>query len=72
MVSVRITVDRERCCGAGNCVINAPEVFDQDDTDGLVLLLVARPAEELEESVELAALQCPAGAIGVVRRTAAR
>jgi ferredoxin len=33
---MRVSVDRGRCCGSGNCVMTAPEVFDQDDAEGLV------------------------------------
>ncbi|UBU10220.1 ferredoxin [Nonomuraea gerenzanensis] len=28
------------CCGAGDCVLLAPEVFDRRDDDGIVLLRV--------------------------------
>ncbi|MGW6555166.1 ferredoxin, partial [Streptomyces sp. NPDC055051] len=41
---VRLSVDRERCIGAGMCAMTAPDVFDQDPDDGLVLLLEAEPA----------------------------
>ncbi|MEV5321316.1 ferredoxin [Streptomyces sp. NPDC052687] len=67
---MRVTVDRESCCGSGNCVVNAPEVFDQDDADGLVTLRITQPPEHLQESVELAAQLCPVGAIGVTRGAA--
>jgi hypothetical protein len=30
----------------GQCVLTAPEVFDQDDADGVVLLLTGPPAPE--------------------------
>ncbi|WP_329100643.1 ferredoxin [Micromonospora sp. NBC_01699] len=60
---VRITVDRDRCCGSGNCVVTVPEVFDQDDAEGLVVLHQPEPppeyADRLREAVDL----CPAGAI---------
>ncbi|MCX4669943.1 ferredoxin [Streptomyces sp. NBC_01381] len=69
---MHITVNRELCAGSGNCVVNAPEVFDQDDTEGLVLLRVTQPPADLEQSVELAAQLCPVGAIDVVREAIAR
>lgn len=72
MVSMRITADRELCCGSGNCVVNAPEVFDQDDADGLVTLRLQEPPEHLHEPVELAAQLCPVGAISVTRQAATR
>jgi ferredoxin len=58
----RIQVDRDRCVGAGMCTLNAPEVFDQDRVDGLVLLLrtrVPHPAEAVHDAADL----CPSGAI---------
>ena len=33
---MKITVDEEKCCAAGQCVLIAPEVFDQRDEDGIV------------------------------------
>ncbi|MGC4808850.1 ferredoxin [Micromonospora sp. DT233] len=62
---VRVQVDRERCCGAGNCVLAAPEVFDQDDADGLVVLLRPEPAPEAADGVRRAADRCPAAAIAL-------
>ncbi|WP_246001912.1 ferredoxin [Allorhizocola rhizosphaerae] len=54
--------DATRCVGAGQCVLTAPEVFDQDD-DGTVVVL----AEEVDESYRAllaeAAYLCPASAI---------
>ncbi|MEU7571925.1 ferredoxin [Micromonospora sp. NPDC049240] len=63
--TVRVEVDRDACCGSGNCVLAAPEVFIQDDADGLVLLLAAAPPAECAERVRRAADLCPAGAIRV-------
>jgi len=41
----------------------APQVFDQRDDDGIVVLLDARPAQELHATVREAADMCPAAAI---------
>lgn len=60
-----ITVKRERCVGAGMCALTAPAVFDQDDNEGLVLLLDARPPREHHTSARIAAGTCPAGVISV-------
>ncbi|MFF1379621.1 ferredoxin [Streptomyces sp. NPDC058308] len=62
---MRITVNRDLCVGSGNCVMNVPEVFDQDDEDGLVRLHVVEPPEDLYEPVEVAAQMCPVGAIEI-------
>ena len=36
---MKVTVDEDKCCGAGTCVLLAPDVFDQRDEDGIVVLL---------------------------------
>jgi len=51
-------VDRERCVGAGMCVLTAPKVFAQDEEDGRVRLLDPESAE-IGDAVQL----CPAAAI---------
>ncbi|MFD0268799.1 ferredoxin [Streptomyces sp. NPDC127106] len=60
---MKVTLDPERCVGAGHCVLSAPEVFDQDDSDGVVLLLDPEPGEDLAAAVHEAADLCPARAI---------
>jgi ferredoxin len=60
---MRVIVDQARCCGAGQCVLLAPEVFDQRDEDGIVLLRDAVPPERLRAIVREAASVCPSGAI---------
>ncbi|MBK3639908.1 MULTISPECIES: ferredoxin [unclassified Streptomyces] len=62
---MKITVDEEKCCGAGQCVLIAPEVFDQRDEDGIVVLLDAEPATEQHTAVREAASVCPAAAIAL-------
>jgi ferredoxin len=61
---VRITVDTDRCIGAGQCVLSAPDVFDQDD-QGLVVVADEDAAESDPESVEQATRICPSQAISV-------
>ncbi|MER7988719.1 ferredoxin [Streptomyces noursei] len=58
---MRITIDSDRCVGAGQCVLSAPQVFDQDE-DGIVSLLAAPGADEAAK-VRIAAALCPSGAI---------
>ncbi|MFD7711431.1 ferredoxin [Streptomyces sp. NPDC059785] len=60
---MKITVDEVKCCGAGQCVLIAPEVFDQRDEDGIVLLLDAEPGADHHDAVREAASVCPAAAI---------
>lgn len=60
---MRITVDGQRCCGAGNCAAIVPEIFDQSPDDGVVVLLRSTPPSELIPLVEEAADLCPVAAI---------
>jgi ferredoxin len=59
---VRIEADRERCIGAGMCVVAAADVFDQDD-DGIVVLLEVEVPEEYAWAAERAVAGCPSGAL---------
>lgn len=61
---MKISVDVDACVGGGQCVLAAPEVFDQDD-DGLVLVLVDAPDQSEGDAVRMAARLCPARAITV-------
>jgi ferredoxin len=59
---MRITVDIDRCVGGGQCVLSAPELFDQSDEDGTAVLL-RQPLPEDEDEARQAARVCPASAI---------
>ncbi|WP_152365924.1 ferredoxin [Microlunatus speluncae] len=59
---MKIITDRDKCVGGGQCVVAAPDVFDQDD-DGLVELLAPEPEPALQEAARDAARLCPARAI---------
>lgn len=65
---MQISADEDKCCGAGQCVMIAPEVFDQRDEDGVVVLLDAEPAEHQHAEVREAADVCPAAAIELSER----
>jgi ferredoxin len=62
---MRVTIYENRCCGAGQCVMAAPTVFDQRDEDGVVVLLDPTPPPELLPQVRQAIRVCPALAIQV-------
>ncbi|KAA9155382.1 ferredoxin [Amycolatopsis acidicola] len=62
---MKVSVDTDKCCGAGTCVLVAPDVFDQGEDDGIVILLEETPGEELHAATREAASVCPAGAITV-------
>lgn len=71
---MKVAADRDLCISAGNCVMSAPAVFDQDD-DGIVVVLTAAdgravqtgevPAGE-EAHVRDAVKLCPAEALRIV------
>ncbi|MEB3964817.1 ferredoxin [Streptomyces kunmingensis] len=63
---MRISTEEDRCVAAGHCVVAAPEVFDQREEDGVVVLLDPRPPAGARAAVEEAALLCPAAAIRLV------
>ena len=60
---MKVTVGTDKCISSGQCVLAAPEVFDQRDEDGLVVLLNPSPPAELAVNVKQAATLCPAVAI---------
>jgi len=62
---MKVTVDQDICASSGNCVMNAPEVFDQRDEDGVVVLLNASPPAEQDEGARRAAAACPARAVHI-------
>jgi ferredoxin len=64
---MKITIDQDVCIGNGNCVIAAPDVFDQRESDGVVTLLTDEPSEELFSAVLEAEASCPSKAIKVER-----
>lgn len=59
---MRIELERTRCISSGNCALVCPEVFGRDE-NGMVLLLTSEVTAELEDRVEEAADDCPAGVI---------
>lgn len=62
---MKVSVDQEKCVASGQCVMTSPEVFDQDDEEGLVVLVEETPPQEAAGAVRQAAAMCPASAIAV-------
>ena len=62
---MRISTDRQRCIGAGQCVLAAPALFDQGEEDGLVELLDPAPPEPQWPAAREAAALCPSATIAV-------
>lgn len=61
---VRVQADRDVCISAGNCVMAADAVFDQDD-DGIVVVLVDEVPEGEQDHVREAVRLCPSQALRV-------
>ncbi|MFI6500586.1 ferredoxin [Nonomuraea typhae] len=62
---MKITLDEDKCIGGGQCVMVAPEIFDQRDEDGIGVILDAEPPADQHHAVRQAALVCPAAAIQI-------
>lgn len=69
VTGMRVRTDPEKCCGSGLCALAVPEIFDQSEQDGRVLLLQETPPERLTTAVREAAYCCPAGAITLTAPT---
>jgi ferredoxin len=65
VVTVRIEADRERCIGAGMCVMTAEQVFDQDD-EGVVVVLTPEVSPGDAVVAARAVASCPAAALRLV------
>ena len=63
---MRVVTDTARCVGAGQCVLAEPAVFDQDDSDGTVVLLTEHVEGDQVATVEEAVDMCPSQAISLV------
>ncbi|HEX2212656.1 MAG TPA: ferredoxin [Mycobacterium sp.] len=62
---MKISADRDVCIQAGNCVMSADAIFDQDD-DGIVVVLVDEvPDDQLDRAREAVKL-CPSQALRLV------
>jgi ferredoxin len=62
---VKVIVDQDKCVSSGMCVMNAGDVFDQRDDDGVVELLVDEPGPDQAEETRKAVAACPALAIHI-------
>lgn len=61
---MKIHADRDVCVSAGNCVMAAGAVFDQDD-DGIVVVLVDEVPGAEEAHAREAVMLCPSQALSV-------
>jgi ferredoxin len=65
---MKVELDEPKCVASGQCVVAAPDVFDQRDDDGVAILLEEHPAAELVDDVREAVAVCPAAAIRLVEQ----
>ena len=56
---MKVEADIARCRDAGLCALTAPEVLDQDEHDGKVVVLDEEPPPEFHHVVGVAAQLCP-------------
>ncbi|MEW1721088.1 ferredoxin [Streptomyces sp. NPDC093109] len=63
---MKVEVDVPKCVASGQCVLVAPDIFDQRDEDGMVVLLAEEPGPEQYDAVRESAMVCPAAAIHLV------
>ena len=62
---MKVQADREVCIQAGNCVMVADTLFDQDE-DGIVVVLVDEVPESEEGRAREAVKLCPSQALKIV------
>jgi len=60
---MRVELDEPKCVASGQCVMAAPDVFDQREEDGVAFLLTEEPEEARLGDVREAVAICPAAAI---------
>ncbi|HTI74432.1 MAG TPA: ferredoxin [Mycobacterium sp.] len=61
---MKVRADRDVCISAGNCVMTAGAVFDQDD-DGIVVVLADEVPEGEEDHAREAVRLCPSEALRI-------
>ncbi len=60
---MRVEADTDMCVSSGMCALTAPELFDQSDEDGTVVLLRAVPTDAQIRDAKDAVRHCPSGAL---------
>jgi ferredoxin len=61
---VKVHADRDVCIQAGNCVMAADYLFDQDD-DGIVVVLVDDIPDDEQDRAREAVKLCPSQALTI-------
>ncbi|MGP4016145.1 ferredoxin [Saccharopolyspora sp. 5N708] len=63
---MRIEADLDRCVGAGQCVLTEPALFDQNEDDGRVVVLVTEVDGSAADAAREAVQVCPSGALSLL------
>jgi ferredoxin len=61
---MKIEADLTKCLAYGNCVAEAPEVYDLPDQK--VTVLLPEPPPELEAAARKGARRCPVKALSII------
>lgn len=64
---MKLQIEVEKCCGFGECVALAPDVFRLGDDNRAQLIGDGSVAPADEERVSAAAFACPAEAVEVIQ-----
>ncbi|GLW47206.1 ferredoxin [Streptomyces sp. NBRC 14336] len=62
---MRIEADPEVCIGSGMCALTAPDLFDQSEADGTVVVLSPEPPAARVTAVRGAVGRCPSRALSL-------
>ena len=62
---MKIAVDLDLCQGHGVCCNEAPGLFELDEAENIVRVLVEEPGEDQREALLKAARYCPTFAITI-------
>lgn len=63
---MKIEADTTVCIGAGMCVLTVPELFDQSEEDGTVMVLMPEVPADRVDAARRAITLCPSGALSII------
>lgn len=63
---MKVEADLDLCVGSGMCAFTAPDVFDQDESDGHVLVRATELTPDQVDLARQAVEACPAAALTLV------
>lgn len=62
---MKVVLNLDVCVAHGECVVEAPDLFELSEHEDLAILLVDEPPESARERAVRAARVCPVGAITI-------